>query len=60
MQCQNHIDKLEGKLNESLKRESNLVEKFKKFEINEAAKRNLRDIERQEMDKINHILNMHW
>lgn len=34
MYCQNHIEKLEKKLNESLKREKDLGDRMKKHEIN--------------------------
>lgn len=56
--CENHIAKLERKIADSVRKEQCLHGKIKKYEVCLDAKRNLREIEKEELERINLLLNL--
>ena len=48
--------KLDSQLKNSLQKESELVEAVKKIEAKEGIRRTIRDVEREELEKINRLL----
>jgi hypothetical protein len=58
LHCENHIAKLERKIAESVRKEQCLHGKIKKYEVCLDAKRNLREIEKEELERINLLLNL--
>jgi ribosomal protein L9 len=58
IQCENHIAKLERKIADCVRKEQCLYGKIKKYEVCLDAKRNLREVEKEELDRINMLLNL--
>jgi ribosomal protein L9 len=58
LHCQNHIAKLERKIADGVRKEQCLHGKIKKYEVCLDAKRNLREIEKEELERINLLLNL--
>jgi ribosomal protein L9 len=58
IQCESHIEKLERKVAEQVRKEQCLYGRIKKYEACIDAKKNLRQIEQQELDRINLLLSL--
>ena len=58
IQYESHIEKLERKIADMVRKEQCLYGKIKKYEVCMDAKRNLRQIEQQEMERIGYLLNL--
>jgi ribosomal protein L9 len=58
LHCQNHIAKLERKIADGVRKEQCLHGKIKKYEVCLDAKRNMREIEKEELERINLLLNL--
>ena len=56
MQLEAKLTRIEKELADSLRRERDLGSSLKRFEENEKMKKNLREIEKRELDRINRLL----
>lgn len=58
IQAESHIEKLERKVVDLTRKEQCLYGKIKKYEVCMDAKKSLRVVEQEELDRINRLLNL--